>query len=96
MVAMMYPVASPAVSKEGTAMEKREMEEVWKAHTDAEFLKDDVEAALATMTEDAFVENVPTGMGGRRKKSVRAFLPGQFRKFITGRHRGRTQASCRR
>jgi hypothetical protein len=33
------------------------MEEVWKTHTDAEFPRHDVEAALATMTDNAFVLN---------------------------------------
>ena len=59
-------------------MEKRKMEEVWKTHTDAEFLKHDVEAALVTMTVDAFVENVPTGTGGRAKEGVRAFYRDSF------------------
>lgn len=54
------------------------MEEVWKAHTDAEFIAHDVEAALATMTGDAFVENVPTGMGGRGKSAVRSFYRDHF------------------
>jgi carboxymethylenebutenolidase len=59
-------------------MEKRPMEEVWKAHTDAEFLDHDVEAALATMTDDAFVINMPTGMGGRGQNEVRAFYRDRF------------------
>ena len=59
-------------------MEKHEMEEIWTTHTDAEFVKRDVEAALATMTEDAFVTNVPTGMGGWGKKAVRAFYRESF------------------
>lgn len=59
-------------------MEKRPMEEVWKIHTDAEFLTHDVEATLATMTEDAFVMNIPTGMGGQGKDEVRAFYRDSF------------------
>jgi carboxymethylenebutenolidase len=59
-------------------MEKHKMEELWKAHTDAEFLQHDVEATLATMTEDAFVENIPTGMGGRGREAVRVFYRDSF------------------
>ena len=67
-------------------MGKRAMEELWKVHTDQEFLQHDVEATLATMTEDAFVLNIPTGMGGRGKNEVRAFYRDSFA-FIAHRHR---------
>jgi carboxymethylenebutenolidase len=59
-------------------MEKSTREEVWKIHTHAEFLTHDVEATLATMTEDAFVINIPTGMGGHGKNEVRAFYRDSF------------------
>jgi carboxymethylenebutenolidase len=59
-------------------MEKRAMEKLWKVHTDEEFLQHDVEATLQTMTEDAFVLNIPTGMGGRGKNEVRAFYRDSF------------------
>ncbi len=63
-------------------MEKRAMEELWKLHTDEEFLRHDVEATLATMTDDAFVLNIPTGMGGRGKSEVRAFYRDSFVHFL--------------
>jgi carboxymethylenebutenolidase len=66
------------LTTEQTAMETRVMEELWKVHTDREFLQHDVEATLATMTEDAFVLNIPTGMGGRGKNEVRAFYRDSF------------------
>lgn len=59
-------------------MDKSKLEQVWKAHIDAEFLHHDVEAALATMTDDAFVENVPTGLGGQGRNGVRAFYSTSF------------------
>lgn len=59
-------------------MEKHQMEEIWTTHIDAEFEKHDVEAALATMTDDAFVTNVPTSMGGWGKPAVRAFYRDSF------------------
>ncbi len=54
------------------------MEKLWKVHTDQEFLQHNVEATLATMTEDASVLNIPTGMGGRGKNEVRAFYRDSF------------------
>jgi carboxymethylenebutenolidase len=59
-------------------MEKRAMEDLWKLHTDEEFLRHDVEATLETMTDDAFVLNIPTAMGGRGKSEVRAFYRDSF------------------
>jgi carboxymethylenebutenolidase len=59
-------------------MDKAAIEALWQAHLDAEFVAHDVDAALATMTEDAFVVNVPTGMGGRGKPGVGAFYREHF------------------
>jgi hypothetical protein len=36
------------------AMTRQTLERVWKEHIDAEFLAKDVEADLATMTDDVF------------------------------------------
>jgi carboxymethylenebutenolidase len=60
------------------------MEQLWKTHTDEEFLRHDVEATLATMTDDAFVLNIPTGMGGRGKNEVRAFYRDSFVNSLPG------------
>jgi carboxymethylenebutenolidase len=46
---------------------------IWQQHVYAEFVSKDVEAALATMTEDAHVLLVPVGTGGRGKAAVRTF-----------------------
>ncbi len=51
---------------------------VWQQHVFAEFVAKDVEAALATMTDDAHVLLVPVGTGGRGKAAVRAFYSGSF------------------
>jgi carboxymethylenebutenolidase len=48
------------------------LQAVWKAHTDSEFITKDVESTLETMTEDAFVLNVPTGVGALGKDKVHA------------------------
>jgi carboxymethylenebutenolidase len=54
------------------------LQAVWKAHTDSEFISKDVEATLETMTEDAFVLNVPTGVGAVGKDKVRGFYKDIF------------------
>jgi carboxymethylenebutenolidase len=51
---------------------------VWQQHVYAEFVTKDVEAALATMTEDAHVLLVPVGTGGRGKAEVRTFYANFF------------------
>jgi carboxymethylenebutenolidase len=51
---------------------------VWQQHVFAEFVSKDVEAALATMTEDAHVLLVPVGTGGRGKEGVRVFYGTSF------------------
>jgi carboxymethylenebutenolidase len=52
--------------------------DVWQKHVYAEFALKDVEAALATMTEDAYVNNVPVLLGGVGKQGVREFYSKYF------------------
>lgn len=59
-------------------MSPTKMEEVWKAHTDAEFVKRDVAAVLATMVEEPSVINMPLNSGGRGRDQVRAFYRDVF------------------
>lgn len=59
-------------------MTPKQMEAVWDAHMAAEFEEKDVEAALATMTEDAYVINVPVKTGGRGRDEVRRFYRDMF------------------
>ncbi len=51
---------------------------IWQQHIYAEFVTKDVEAALATMIEDAHVLLVPVGTGGRGKDAVRTFYATSF------------------
>jgi carboxymethylenebutenolidase len=51
---------------------------IWQQHVYAEFVTKDVEAALATMTDDAHVLLVPVGTGGRGKEGVRDFYGNSF------------------
>ena len=61
-----------------TLMDPVTLQAVWKTHTDSEFISKDVEATLETMTEDAFVLNVPTGVGALGKDKVRSFYKDIF------------------
>ena len=61
-----------------TLMDPVTLQAVWKTHTDSEFISKDVEATLETMTEDAFVLNVPTGVGALCKDKVRSFYKDIF------------------
>jgi len=59
-------------------MTQRDMEAVWAEHIHHEFVTRDVEATLATMVEDAFVNHVPVNTGGRGRAALRAFYRDVF------------------
>jgi carboxymethylenebutenolidase len=59
-------------------MDRTQMEQLWSQHLDGEFAAKDVEATLATMTDDAAVNHVPVGTGGRGKNELRAFYRDVF------------------
>jgi len=50
----------------------------WQRHTHAEFVLKDVDAALATMTENPYVLAIPSGRGGMGRAGVRAFYADEF------------------
>jgi len=54
------------------------LERLWAEHLEGEFQTKDVEATLATMVEDAWVNHVPVGTGGRGKAALRAFYRDDF------------------
>jgi carboxymethylenebutenolidase len=56
----------------------RRLEELWAEHLRGEFETKDVEATLATMVDDADVNHVPVGSGGRGKAALRAFYRDDF------------------
>lgn len=51
---------------------------LWEEHTAHEFSSRDTEATLATMTEDAYVNHVPTMTGGNGKAALRRFYSRDF------------------
>lgn len=55
-----------------------ELEALWGEHLKGEFQTKDVEATLATMVEDAFVNHMPVNTGGRGKAALRAFYRDDF------------------
>jgi len=59
-------------------MTRQELEALWAEHLEAEFETRDVEAALATMVDDAYVNHVPVGTGGRGKAQLRPFYRDVF------------------
>ena len=50
----------------------------WDRHTAAEFVDSDVDATLATMTDNPYVYNVAVMAGGFGINNVRAFYSGLF------------------
>lgn len=61
-----------------TTLAPEELERLWAAHLAGEFDAKDVEATLATMVDDAYVNHVPVGTGGRGKAALRAFYRDDF------------------
>lgn len=59
-------------------MTSKAIERMWDAHVAGEFETKDLEATLATMTDDASVLHVPVGTGGRGKDELRAFYGDVF------------------
>ena len=59
-------------------MKTYDLEKLWDEHTKYEFATPDVEATLATMVEDAYVNHVPVMTGGKGKSALRAFYGTDF------------------
>jgi carboxymethylenebutenolidase len=56
----------------------QQLEHLWAEHIKGEFESKDVEATLATMVEDAYVNHIPVNTGGRGKDALRAFYRDDF------------------
>ena len=59
-------------------MEPKELERLWSEHLEGEFATKDVEATLATMVDDAYINHMPVNTGGRGKQELRAFYRDVF------------------
>jgi carboxymethylenebutenolidase len=60
------------------ALSPQQLEQLWAEHLKGEFETKDVEATLATMVEDAYVNHMPVNTGGRGKDALRAFYRDEF------------------
>jgi carboxymethylenebutenolidase len=59
-------------------LDPRELTRLWDEHLKGEFETKDVEATLATMVDDAYVNHMPVNTGGRGKEALRAFYRDDF------------------
>lgn len=59
-------------------MQPHDLIKLWEEHTAHEFATRDTEATLATMTEDAYVNHIPTMTGGNGKAALREFYSRDF------------------
>lgn len=59
-------------------MSKHDLVKLWEEHTADEFVTRDTEATLNTMTEDAYVNHIPTMTGGQGKAALRRFYSRDF------------------
>jgi carboxymethylenebutenolidase len=55
-----------------------QLAQLWAEHLKGEFQTKDVEETLATMVEDAYVNHMPVGTGGRGKEALRVFYRDEF------------------
>src|SRR5262244_1760851 len=60
------------------ALAPERLEQLWAEHLKGEFETKDVEATLATMVEDAYVNHMPVNTGGRGKAALRALYRDDF------------------
>jgi carboxymethylenebutenolidase len=59
-------------------LSSQRLEQLWAEHLKGEFETKDVEATLATMVEDAYVNHMPVNTGGRGKDALRIFYRDDF------------------
>ncbi len=62
----------------GARLSPGQLEQLWAEHLRGEFETKDVEATLATMVEDAYVNHMPVSTGGRGKDALRRFYRDDF------------------
>src|ERR687897_2115004 len=63
---------------EHEVLSPQQLEQRWADHLRGEFESKDVEATLATMVEDAYVNHMPVNTGGRGKDALRIFYRNDF------------------
>ena len=63
---------------EQEVLSPQQLEQRWAEHLKGEFESKDVEATLATMVDDAYVNHMPVNTGGRGKNALRRFYRDDF------------------
>ena len=63
---------------EQEVLSPQQLEQRWAEHLKGEFDSKDVEATLATMVDDAYVNHMPVNTGGRGKNALRRFYRDDF------------------
>jgi carboxymethylenebutenolidase len=61
-----------------STLNSQQLEQLWAEHLKGEFETKDVEATLATMVDDAYVNHMPVNTGGRGKEALRLFYRDDF------------------
>ena len=61
-----------------TILSPHQLEQLWTEHLKGEFDTKDVEATLATMVDDAYVNHMPVNTGGHGKAALRVFYRDDF------------------
>ena len=64
--------------QESVRVTPQQLEQIWADHIAGEFVTKDVEATLATMVDDAFVDHMPLHTGGHGKAELRGFYRDTF------------------
>ena len=64
--------------RSGFTAAQRLLVRLWGEHVEHEFVARDTEAALATMTEDAYVNHIPVMTGGMGHEQLRKFYSERF------------------
>ena len=66
------------ISSNGLTAAQQALSNLWDEHVRNEFATKDADAALATMTADAYVNHVPVLTGGVGKEELREFYANHF------------------
>jgi carboxymethylenebutenolidase len=76
---LLLQVVPPTEGNQMTFTDPREyLRDLWESHVACEFATRDVEATLATMVDDAYVNHVPVMTGGCGKVDLREFYGTRF------------------
>lgn len=66
------------MTEQERTLSPQRLEQLWAEHLKGEFETKDVEATLATMVEDAYVNHMPVNTGGRGTAALRLFYRDDF------------------